>query len=213
MARPISHRLYAAAPLVAAANSVYLTWLFLHGFFYEADVAPLVNDFSLPFYTLPVVLLTLYTISNIRRKVYWPEKGRCGIFFFLALPLGLFFILMLGASIALLWFHLSKSAEASVKIVVSLLVEIIGIAFAVGAEKMKRISNLVGVIFAWSFSIMGAFTIVGVFEKLHPTVMVSNELRLVFSGIFLHACTSIYLRYVGLRHIRSYKSSARQKTK
>lgn len=213
VAHTLSHRFYTAAPLIAAANSVYLTALFLRGFFYERHVESLVADFTLPFYTLPIIFLTLYTIRSIRQKMYMPEKGRWGIFLFLTLPLVVFFVLMLGTSVVLLWLHIADSAETSVKVVASLLIEIIGIAFAAGAQRTRRLAEVFKLLFLWGYSLLGALCVAGFFEEIND-LEIPNDFQLVFAGIFFHAANSIYLVYAGvLGYQRAQKKRVRRPVK
>ncbi len=197
-------------PIGAVANSVYLSILYIRGFFSEAGTSPLIAEFMTPFFTVPIILLSLWLISNIRKKTYLPDTGHLGVFFFLTVPFYLLAAVFLAVFTFILWKQVADNAAASVKLTLSLLAEIIAIALAVGAEKTRRLAAVLKLLFLWGYSLLGAMCVLGIFEKLH-SVEIPNDLGLVFSGIFFHACNSTYLLYAGIRRASSSASRTRQR--
>lgn len=178
-------------------NSVVLSYLYLEAFFSESYHQSLISDFTLPFYTIPLIFLVLYLVSSIKGNPLAKDEEASIVGCIVKGLYGLMILLFIYGLCFLIYNLVKDDSETLLRTTQYVVVEILAIVFIIHqGQKEKRIKKLGFLLLLWSFTIMATYSILGFFEQ-YIGYSFSNDLNLIFAGVFFHlgnACFILYLR-------------------
>lgn len=188
-------RLKRTTPLFAIANSLYLSYIYLQAFYFEKYSKSLIDNFSMPFLSIPLIFFSLFFVSFISKE-YQKIKTNKPVYikyFIKILILLVVFSFIYGFCVII--YNIYKNNYNNLFQEFSfILVEIVSITFAVGKNKSNRIMKVFGLFLLWTYTIMGTFCALGYYEQ-YLGYSFSSDLRLIYSGIFFHLFNATFLVY------------------
>lgn len=185
--------------IISILDSLLLAYIYLEAFLTENFDASLITNFTLPFYTIPLIFLVLYLIVNVKHKssttkgvVPLPVKYVMMSFFYIIVLVFIYGLVML------LYTMLKGDTNTLLKTTAYVVVEIVAIVFVIeNNSKTKRVGKLVFLFLLWSFAIMGAYSVLGFCDEyLHYKF--DNNLKLIFTGIFFHLGNAGFVVYLNV---------------
>lgn len=183
-------------PYISVLNSVYLSYIYMEAFMLDRYNKGMIDNFNLPFYTTPFIMLVLIQINSIE-NLFNEKKHQKTTFYILSLISILFCSLFIFSFGLLIYKILIKNNLSSLFFTsFSIFFEIISIVISVGRAKRNRTYKVLGVYLVWAFIIMLGFSVSGFFaEHLGYKKLDESNVKIIFTGIFYHLLNASFLFY------------------
>jgi hypothetical protein len=183
-------------PYISVLNSVYLSYVYFEAFMLDRYNEGMTDNFNLPFYTTPFIMLILIQINSIK-NLFNEKKYQKTTFYILSLISILFCSLFIFSFGLLIYKILIKNNLSSLFFTsFSIFFEIINIVISVGRAKRNRTYKVLGVYLVWAFIIMLGFSVSGFFaEHLGYKKLDESNVKIIFTGIFYHLLSASFLFY------------------
>jgi hypothetical protein len=183
-------------PYISVLNSVYLSYIYFEAFMLDSYNEGMTDNFNLPFYTTPFIMMVLIQINSIK-NLFNKKKYQKITFYILSIISILFCGIFIFSFGLLIYKILVKNSLSSLFFTsLSIFFEIISIVIAVGRAKRNRTYKVLGVYLVWAFIIMLGFSVSGFFaEHLGYKKLDESNVKIIFTGIFYHLLNACFLFY------------------